>query len=374
MRDSCRIIFSKRVWLLLGIYLVASMPLQAEKKLSVTYLSPAPLEHPFWAEIMRFMQAVAEDLDIDLSVVAGDGDQPYLIRNKGLNIIKSDRPDYLLLTHTPNVTPAILKAGNENNVNVFVFNTAITKNDEKRIGAPRERYYNWVGHMYSDGTQAGFRLADILIEQAITNKPEARKFNIIALHGREPNDYDTEERKFGLKRRVRSSEKAEIIGNTACEWSQEIARQNTTTLLRTHPGTDIIWAGSDLMALGGAEAAEALGRKPGEDIMIGGIDWAPEALHAIKEGSMNVSLGGHFMEGGWALILIHDYHHNIDFAKELGTQILTSMHAITQDNVNQYLDKFGGGNWGQVDFKQFSKHLNPDLEEYDFSLEALLKK
>ena len=78
------------------------------------------------------------------------------------------------------------------------------------------------------------------------------------------------------------------------------------------------------------------------------------------------------MEAGWALLLMHDYHFGYDFISDTGTEITTTMQALTEENINDYLRKFGDGNWNKIDFRRFSKKYNPHLSKYDFSLDAVL--
>ena len=35
----------------------------------------------------------------------------------------------------------------------------------------------------------------------------------------------------------------------------------------------------------------------------------PFAFEKVEQGVFTVSLGGHFMDGAWALTMIHDLHH-----------------------------------------------------------------
>ena len=93
------------------------------------------------------------------------------------------------------------------------------------------------------------------------------------------------------------------------------------------------------MALGAMDAAIARGRKPGKDIFIGGLNWSAEALERVQDGKMVASIGGHFMQGGWAMVLIHDYHMGRDFA-DLGVEFTAPMTVIDQSNVAEYLDVF----------------------------------
>ena len=361
------------VCIALVLVLSSSTPLFAtEDRIKVAYISPVELNHPFWGQIVSFMQAVADDLNIDLQVTVSSENR-FLLKNKSLKIIKgASRPNYMITSYFPSVTADMVEAGQKSNVGIFVFNANLSDEDINRIGLPREKFKNFVGHMYPDGTLAGFNLTDILLKEARLKKLAVDgKYQVLALRG--SDSYARDSREYGLKRRMRSSSDADIIGNMPSDWKRDVANENTKKILSQFPKASVIWAASDLMALGGADAAKELGRTPGKDIVVGGIDWAPEALEAIADGTMTVSLGGHFMEAGWALILLHDYHHGIDFKEEMGTQVLTSMQALTPRNIQQFMKKFGAQDWSQVDFKKFSKKYNNTLTQYDFSLDALLK-
>jgi len=104
------------------------------------------------------------------------------------------------------------------------------------------------------------------------------------------------------------------------------------------------------------------------------MDWTFEGIQAVKKGNLHVSLGGHFMEGGWSLILINDYHHGIDFMEELGTTINLPLMAITQKNASKYLEAFTKDNWKNIDFKSYSKHYNPSLKKYNFTIERIFRE
>ncbi len=151
-----------------------------------------------------------------------------------------------------------------------------------------------------------------------------------------------------------------------------MSRQKAAGLLLRYPETTIVWAASDFISLGAIDAIEQLGKSPGIDILTGGIDWTDRGLQSVYEKRMTVTVGGHFMEGAWALILLHDYHHGIDFSDSHGVWLKTKMEALTSDNVHPYLQQFGTHNWNQIDFKQFSKFHNPQLTHYRFGLSHIL--
>ena len=158
------------------------------------------------------------------------------------------------------------------------------------------------------------------------------------------------------------------------EWSQANAFQITQGFLRRYPEIGAIWCANDPIALGAMEGAEAAARQPGQDIFVGGLNWDAAGLEHTKAGRWVTTVGGHFMTGGWALVMLYDYHHGRDFADE-GLQLQRQIFGVLHTgNIDQFLTHFGDRNWGKIDFTQFSKVLNPAIKKYDFSLDAILKQ
>ncbi|MBO6852033.1 MAG: sugar ABC transporter substrate-binding protein, partial [Marinobacter sp.] len=103
-------------------------------------------------------------------------------------------------------------------------------------------------------------------------------------------------------------------------------------------------------------------RAPGQDIVVGGVDWEPQALAAIRRGELAVSLGRHFMGGGLVLLLLHDYHKGHDFASASSSPALKyQLEPATQSNVDRVERVMRPESWRRVDFRAFSRVHNPDL-------------
>jgi ABC-type sugar transport system substrate-binding protein len=126
------------------------------------------------------------------------------------------------------------------------------------------------------------------------------------------------------------------------------------------------------MALAASNYLQEKGFNQGKDVFVGGIDWTKRALEAVKAGQLSTSVGGHFAEIGWAMILFYDYFNGKDFAGE-NTMFKSSMKPLTAKNVNIFLSSEGKDRWSDVNFRSFSKALNPSLKEYRFDLVVLLR-
>jgi ABC-type sugar transport system substrate-binding protein len=60
---------------------------------------------------------------------------------------------------------------------------------------------------------------------------------------------------------------------------------------------------NDPIVLGTIGTIIESGKKPGRDIFIGGLNRDKPALEKIKDGMLTISMGGHFMTGGWTMVL-----------------------------------------------------------------------
>jgi hypothetical protein len=84
--------------------------------------------------------------------------------------------------------------------------------------------------------------------------------------------------------------------------------------------------------------------------------------------------GGHFIAGAWSLVMLYDYHHGRDFAAEEGLEVDQSMFVLfTPSLADRFLERYGDMRFERVDFRRFSKVLNPKLKRYDFSFGQLLR-
>jgi ABC-type sugar transport system substrate-binding protein len=357
---------------ILFIFLYTTSALAAPVK--VVFLSPDPPGNAFWDNVVAFMQAAAEDLNIDLEVHIGKSTTSgtYMMKKSGLQLLnRPELPDYFITGYWPGATNQLIEDANNKGVKFFVFNTAISSEDQEVVGQPRAKYRRWIGHMYPDDVQAGYILAESLIQSAKSG--DSTQVEIAGLGGNSDSAVSAK-RIEGLNKYVKQSKDAKLLNIYATDWSKPATLIATDKLLSHYPSTRVIWTAADSIALYAAAGAETSGRKPGKDLLIGGVDWSDVGIQAVDAGVMVSSVGGHFMEGGWALVLIHDYHHGLDFADDLGTTILTQMQLIDQTNVKQYLRNFGDRDWGKIDFKKLSKVHNKSLKKYDFSLDQLLNQ
>jgi len=270
------------------------------------------------------------------------------------------------------VTESMLRLADGAGVKTFTFNTDVPDAARASIGMPRTVLSGWLGHLSPDNIAAGRVLVTLLGKQAERlGLASERSVPMVALSGTLDSSAAKDRDRGLLAAAVQ--QRSDLLQLVYANWSRELAREKTEVLLERYPNTVSIWSASDGMALGAIEAARNAGRTPGKDLLVGGVDWQPEALESIRQGELLVSLGRHFMGGGLALLLLHDYHHGRDFGDMSPDYVFRyQLEPATRDNADQVERVMTSSNWQEADFRRFSRALNPGLRAQDFSADYLM--
>jgi ABC-type sugar transport system substrate-binding protein len=341
----------------------------ADRPMRVAFLDSMGPANPWRGLVLDAMRAAARDLGIDLSIHSS-GHWPGEILEQARQVMTGPgKPDYVILSMHRGVGSRLLELSQRNRVPVFVINSGLIPGDTARFGGPRGHFPHWLGQMRPDEEHAGQLLARFLLEAATRGRPPGAPVGLVGLEG-QFGDAAALGRTVGLHQAMAEWDGAALLQGVSASWDEDVALRKTRLLLRRYPELQVIWAANDNMARAALHAVEDAGRHPGQDVWVGGMDWTPGALEAVREGLLVTTLGGHFLEGAWALVLLHDYHQGRDFASE-GLDWRTTMAPVSRDNVDTVLRFLGEGDWEAIDFRAFSKAANPALTHYDFSLRAL---
>lgn len=333
-------------------------------------------ESGFWPVVERFLRAAAHDLDIELEVIVFD-DNPILmvqLAEKTLSA-KETRPDCILFHNHKKRGAKILELAEKNNVYAFVFNAGFPENSD--VGKPREKYTRWIGQMLPDDEYAGYILAKKLFEAAVRLETYNKKgpVHMVALEGNRTSEASNA-RVRGLKRALKENKNLINEQFFHSKWKENLAIEAYSATVSRYPDVKLFWAASDNMAIGITKAAEKNKLTAGIDYVTGGIDLLPENQSYLKSGQTAVSVGGHYVEGVWALILIYDFLNGHDFKETGKTSFLTRMTAYTADGYSETGDlkkNLAVDRLKQIDYKKFTRTHNPDLKQYEFNIDELIK-
>ncbi len=125
----------------------------------------------------------------------------------------------------------------------------------------------------------------------------------------------------------------EIVDIQDAKFDRATGYETTLNLFQAHPDIKIIFSCNDEMALGAVQALEELGKL--DDVVVGGIDGNADALAAIKEGRMEVTVNKNFwLQAYTAVEAAAMFFDGI----ELEDLILVDLAAVTIDNVDDFIE------------------------------------
>lgn len=346
-----------------------------DRRLQVTFINPgiSDADNPtgtFWLSVSSFMQAAAEDLGIGLEVLYAERNH-VLMREQAQQVAaRPEPPDAVIVVNEKLAAAEMVKVLDRAGIRVFVLLNTFVDEQQGEMGRPREKFPHYLGSLVPDNHAAGYLLARQLIDRARRKQGAQARLELVAIAG----DHVTPAaiaRNAGLRQALAEARGVELKQQFVGQWDREKATFQAEGALIRYPGVSVIWAANDPMALGALDAVRRAGRIPGKEVMIGGVNWDLPALEEVRQGGLAVSVGGHFMTGGWALVLLYDYFRGRDFA-EFGTELQFPIFAsLDRENVDRYLALFADGDWRKLDFRRFSRVLHPEISRYAFDLDGV---
>lgn len=339
----------------------------------VTLLNP-DANHWFWQMTVSFMQAAADDLGMELEVIDSGRNHLLTVRQVAEISRRSDPPQYIITGNEKGIADEIIRIADKAGVKIFLFSNGFVDSETRQdVGKPREKYHHWIGELIPNNYSAGYQMGSVLIakarERGLTGGDG--KINIVAIAGTHAT-HASVRRVEGLKQAIDDNcATVRLLQVIPGDWSAERAEKIGEGIFKRYKNIHVIWGANDSTAIGAMDAAISFGKDPGENVLFGGCGWYAPAIKLVQEGKLTTTVGGHFMEGGWAMVMIYDYHHGRDFISD---PVETRMFSIDASNIQKFSRVFGIQDWEKIDFRQFSKTHNPKLEHYDFSLDAVLKQ
>lgn len=333
----------------------------------VVYMSPSQADDPFDKNVVALMQAAANDLDVKLSVVNVVKNQVY--NQQRLDNILRLEPDYLILSYQI-YTHKVVQQAKHLGIKVMIINSPIAGDDRRLMGHPREKYSNWIGHIYPNDYLAGHQLTQLL-QQKVHSTPArdtSRPDELLAFNGHRSTT-TARERQRGLMDAALELD-IHIRHIFAADWDPDITTKPLPSAVKRFPEAKLFWAASDAIALGIIEHQKALNHRAGKDFYTAGIDWTGPGLKSVLNGEMVASIGGHFLMGAWSIVQIYDYHNGRDFA-DFGVETVIPMAVADQSNAEYIFTVLQAGRWEEIDFKDYSREHKKAFSPYDFSVEKV---
>lgn len=361
-----------------NLYVSANSSIGSTSLSSILFIYPVDKGFPFWDSQLNFATAVANAYNLNLKVAYTPAE--YRNRFDAANYINQQitamkhKPSLVITSFWVGSEQKILSLLDKQQIPLITINSDLSEQQFLEFGKPRTKYKLWLAHFSPNDTLAG----QILTQAIVSNKRKLKcpnkttcEVNIFAVTGLSYSAV-SKQRANGLTKQIRSDKKANLLSLVYGNWDRNLVKTKTPTILRRHNDIDAFWFASDVMAYGLIDGAKTEGITLNKDTVIGGIDWSPATINMIRTGQMHVSLGGHFMEAGWGLILFHDYLNGVKLPLETTSVIKTEMSLLSKENLDELGPFLDNPHWSRHKLRSYSKHLNPTLTHYNLNPKSVI--
>ncbi|MEG3637830.1 PAS domain S-box protein [Magnetococcus sp. PR-3] len=321
-----------------------------------------PRKDPFWHRLSQFTQKAAKDLGVTLHIYNfQDSAQTLLERTKTALKVGVDG---LILPGYRGGAEQALAAADGAGVPTILINAPLADYQQQ----PRTHYRHWLGSVLPDDRQAGHALIRQLV--MLGQEKGLQPIQVLAIEGNAA-DASSRDRVQGLRRFLSSFPDGQVkLTLVEGDWDPAQAVVQLDKAWKENPHFNLIWCANDHMARGVADRIVEM------DLpippLVGGVDWDEESVEYLQQGKLAVSVGGHFLDGAWALVMLHDYLSGVDFAHQ---QLVydSLMVAATGTNIERY-QPFFGQETQDFDFSKYSLVDEPDRFAYVFDLQTAYKR
>jgi ABC-type sugar transport system substrate-binding protein len=313
------------------------------------------LANPFWQRYVGFVNQVAQQLNVKVNIVDCQNQEAKQLEDIE-NLLASGVKGLIVTPQTAQVGPTIIEKARRANIPI-----AIT---DRWPGIDPTKY-DWdgfVGFIGPDDEDTGYRIAKSLIDSGKTVL-----VGICGVHGASV----AEGRFAGLDKAVKESTNTQLLGVQWVGETSDLGIQTMENYLSAYPGKiQGVWCYNDALATGAIKAFRDRGKADqllNHQVEVAGMDLNPDAVELIKQGYYYTSFGGHWLQGGFGLVMLYDYMHGKKPEPQYRVVRLKLMQ-VTKDNVDKFTEQFID-HPPSIDVTKLSRALNPSSSgQYFFEI------
>ena len=333
----------------------------------VVFVNPASAGDAFWDRAEQAARAAAVDLGLHLTVVHANNSR-YATRAIVLDLARHDEPpDYVIFEAPLPFSSEILAALASARIYAIALGRRQLIGDANGANVGSSPYI--LKEVFFDDVEVGRIQANALLAAAAERRAESPcRCSAVGIGG--GRDVAGLARTRGLESVFAQQAEYRLRQTVYSHWKQSAAREQATIALHRYRDLGILWTASDRLALAAVDAAKAMNVAPGQDVMIAGIDWLPEAVAAVSRGELAVTIGGHFMAGAWALVQIYDHLRGI----RVHTHPVGRWGIVDKTNAKLYQKRLQNPRWHAVNFRGFTLTHNPGARVYHFDVHRVMEQ
>ncbi|MBB3459372.1 ABC-type sugar transport system substrate-binding protein [Rhizobium sp. BK313] len=324
----------------------------AEKKIGVVVPT---LDAQFWNSYVDFMKKGAGELGVDLVVLNADNKPDQMV--KSLEDLVAQGVDGIIFTpYWATAVPGLTLA---NQANIPVILTDTYADFPPQTG----QFPNYVAFIGPSDRDAGKQMAEALF--AALQPSQDGKKHIAVVNGTSGTSVAID-RRAGLEDALKEHPEVVVAGEVDGNFVRDTSQTVFESLWQGHPEVQGVWAANGGTATGVMAAITSAGKTPGKDIIVVGMDLNPENVDAVEQGKLLFDIGGHWLQGGFALVTMYDYLNGHKVSPE-NANIKLKLLPLTRDRVAQFRTDFPGG-VPAYDFKAHSLTFSKDAKSAVFEM------
>jgi ABC-type sugar transport system substrate-binding protein len=347
--------------------------LAAAARPRIVFLSPNSEGNTYWPQVFRIIDRVAHSLGFEFVPYSFGVQDRYARQQGALRILTAEpRPHAVIASPVIGQSAALLEAAEALRIPVFVMGP-LFPTELPAIGqTPRSKYKSWAALFNWAEEEKGYALGRALLQAARQQEAFAADGSIQVIGvGGDASWFGSGLRQAGLVRAIADHPQAVLKQVVPTRWTPAEGRALTAKLLKRYPQARVVWAASDQLGAGAAQALVEHGLSLGRNAFTGGLDLSGLGLELVKQGRFVATAASSLLSYAQVAVLAYDHLQGRDFSAELGHTLVFPTLVATKANVAAHL-RLSGCVRG-MDFKAFSKVHNPRLARYDFSIDAYTK-
>jgi simple sugar transport system substrate-binding protein len=333
---------------------VSSGPAAAADMPTIGVVVPT-LNAQFWNNYVEFMKTGAKQLGVNLVVLNADNKPDQMV--KSLEDLVARPVDGIIFTPYWATAARGLTQAKEADIPVILTDSYP---DFQPQAARFPNYKAFVGPSDQD---AGRQMGETLIAAMAPNANGKKVIGVV--NGTAGTSVAIDRRKGladALKQHPEVIVAGEVDGNFVRDQSQTVFE----SLYQGHPDIKGVWAANGGTATGVMTALKSAGKQPGKDVLVVAMDLNPDNVQAVKSGDLLFDIGGHWLQGGFALVMMYDQIKGKPVPKDQDN-IKLNLLPLTKDKVADFEAQFPGG-VPPYDFKAHSRVYTPDAPPASFEL------
>ncbi|MHC1773306.1 MAG: ABC transporter substrate-binding protein [Flexilinea sp.] len=326
--------------------MAAPAPVEPKEGLKIGMIVPT-LGAQFWANCVDFAKKGAEELGFELVVFNADNKADQI--NKYIeDAIASGIDGLIFVPYWSAGRKAVMDCQNAG-IPIITMDCFIDDIE------PQTDFSQYIAFIGPNDEDSGYKMAKALFE-ATPKAADGKKY--VGVVQGTPGTTVAINREKGFDRALAEESDVVVVGRVNGNFVREESQSAMEDLYQAHPEITGIWAANGGTATGVMTALKNAGKVPGKDVIIVAMDLNPENVEAVAKGELLYDIGGHWLQGGFAVVMMYDYLNGFPIPED-SKNIVLDLLPLTIDKIDQFNKDFPGG-LPTFDFKNASKVYNPD--------------